>query len=456
MEILAVEKPDGVIVQFGGQTPLNLAMKLAEAGVPIIGTTPERIDLAEDRKRFGQLLSELGIPQPVNGTARSLSEAREVAGRIGYPVLVRPSYVLGGRAMKIVYDRDTLDGYMTTAVEASPEHPVLIDKFLERAFEYDVDAICDRETVVIAGIMEHIEEAGIHSGDSTCVLPPIVIDAEPLERMKQYAERLGRALEVVGLMNIQFAVQHGTVYVLEVNPRASRTIPYVSKATGVPLAKLAARVMAGEKLRDLGLTEELRVRHCFVKSPVFPFSKFRGVDTILGPEMKSTGEVMGVADSFGGAFAKAQMSAGVRLPRAGTVFISVNDEDKAAVVPIARDFLELGFHILATSGTRQLLVEHGIAAEPVLKVGEGRPHVVDRIKSGKVDLIVNTPLGRKSRFDEGAIRRAATTYGVPCITTLAGAAASVNAIRSLRREKLTVRSLQEYHGLLFETARGRV
>jgi carbamoyl-phosphate synthase large subunit len=452
MEVLDVEKPEGVIVQFGGQTPLNLAMKLAEAGVPIIGTSPERIDLAEDRKRFGELLEQLGIPQPVNGTARSLLEAREVAERIGYPILVRPSYVLGGRAMQIVYDRDSLDRYMTTAVEASPEHPVLIDKFLERAFEYDVDAICDGESVVIAGVMEHVEEAGIHSGDSTCVLPPIVIDPDLLERMKGYAAQLGRALAVVGLMNIQFAVQQGSVYVLEVNPRASRTIPYVSKATGVPLAKLAARVMAGEKLRQLGVTEELRVRHCFVKSPVFPFNKFRGVDSILGPEMRSTGEVMGVADSFGAAFAKAQMSAGVRLPRSGTVFISVNEEDKPSVVPIARDFEDLGFHILATSGTRALLVQHGIRAEAVLKVGEGRPHVVDHIKSGKVDLIVNTPLGRKSRFDEAAIRRAAVTHGVACITTVAGAAASVNAIRSLQREKLTVRSLQEYHGLVRESA----
>jgi carbamoyl-phosphate synthase large subunit len=426
-------------------------VRLAEAGVPIIGTSPERIDLAEDRKRFGALLEQLGIPQPVNGTARSPAEARDVAERIGYPVLVRPSYVLGGRAMQIVYDRESLDHYMATAVEASPEHPVLIDKFLERAFEYDVDAICDGETVVIAGVMEHIEEAGIHSGDSTCVLPPIVIDSELLERMKRHTFELGRALRVVGLMNIQFAVQEGQVYVLEVNPRASRTIPYVSKATGVPLAKLAARVMAGEKLPALGLTEELRVRHCFIKSPVFPFAKFRGVDSLLGPEMKSTGEVMGVAESFGAAFAKAQMSAGVRLPRGGTVFISVNDGDKPNVVPIARDFEDLGFRIVATSGTRQLLEEHGVRSELVFKVGEGRPNIVDHVKSRKVDLLVNTPLGRLSHFDEKAIRRAATTYNVPCITTLSGAAASVNAIRSLQREKLTVRSLQEYHGLLQET-----
>ncbi len=452
MEILETEKPDGVIVQFGGQTPLNLALKLREAGVPIIGTSPERIDLAEDRKRFGQLLSELGIPQPVNGTARSAQEAREVAATIGYPVLVRPSYVLGGRAMSIVYDQESLDHYMTTAVEASPEHPVLIDKFLERAFEYDVDAICDGERVVIAGVMEHVEEAGIHSGDSTCVLPPIMIEREQLEQMKDYTQRLGYALQVVGLMNIQFAVQGDSVYVLEVNPRASRTIPYVSKATGVPLAKLAARVMAGEKLRDLGLIEELKVRHCFIKSPVFPFNKFPGVDSILGPEMKSTGEVMGVADSFGSAFAKAQISAGVRLPRDGTIFISVNDNDKPGVIPIAQDFEDLGFQIIATQGTQQLLLSRRIPVGHIFKVGEGRPNVVDFIKSGKIHLLVNTPLGRESRFDEKAIRRAATQHSVPCITTLSGAAAAVNAIRALQREKLTVRSLQEYHGHVREIA----
>ncbi len=450
MEVLHVEKPDGVIVQFGGQTPLNLALKLQAAGIPVIGTSPESIDLAEDRKRFGQLLNDLGIPQPPNGTARSLPEARRVAAEIGYPVLVRPSYVLGGRAMSIVYDRETLERYMTSAVEASPEHPVLIDKFLEDAFEYDVDAICDGKSVVIAGVMEHIEEAGIHSGDSSCVLPPIMIDFDLLELMKDYTHKLGLALNVVGLMNIQFAIKDKIVYVLEVNPRASRTIPYVSKATGVPLAKMAARVMTGEKLADLGLTEELRVRQCFVKSPVFPFSKFPGVDSILGPEMKSTGEVMGVADGFGSAFAKAQMSAGISLPRDGAVFISVNDSDKDNLPSIAGDFKQLGFHIIATSGTHKWLVDHGIEAEHVFKVGEGHPNVVDFIKGGKIDLIINTPLGRKSRYDEKAIRRAASQYSIPCITTLSGGAAVVNAIRAMRREKLTVRSLQEYHGLTRE------
>jgi len=446
MEIVAVEKPDGVIVQFGGQTPLNLALKLQEAGVPIIGTSPENIDLAEDRKRFGRLLGELDIPQPQNGTALCLEEAREVASRIGYPVLVRPSYVLGGRAMSIVYDQASLDEYMTTAVEASPEHPVLIDKFLENAFEYDVDAVCDGDQVIIAGVMEHIEEAGIHSGDSTCVLPPIMIDLGLLERMKQYTEKLGKALRVIGLMNIQFAVQRGVVYVLEVNPRASRTVPYVSKATGIPLAKMAARIMAGEKLKDLGLHEELRVRHCFVKSPVFPFNKFPGVDTILGPEMKSTGEVMGVADNFGSAFAKAQLSAGVRLPQSGTVFFSVNESDKERLLPTARDLKSLGFHLIATSGTQKFLEGRGVESDHVFKAGEGRPNIVDLIKSGKIDLIINTPLGRQSRYDEKAIRRAATQHRIACITTLSGAAAAANAIHTLQQEKLSVRSLQEYHG----------
>ncbi len=446
MEIVAVEKPDGVIVQFGGQTPLNLALKLQEAGVPIIGTSPERIDLAEDRKRFGQLLAELEIPQPQNGTALCLEDARKVAAEIGYPVLVRPSYVLGGRAMSIVYDQASLDEYMTSAVEVSPERPVLIDRFLEDAFEYDVDAVCDGEQVIIAGVMEHIEQAGIHSGDSTCILPPVMINLTLLDRMKRFTEKLGRALRVVGLMNIQFAIQKDVVYVLEVNPRASRTIPYVSKATGIPLAKIAARVMTGEKLRDLGLTEELKVSHCFVKSPVFPFSRFPGVDSILGPEMKSTGEVMGVADSFGSAFAKAQLSAGLRLPQSGTIFLSVNDSDKETLLPIARDFESLGFLLLATTGTHRFLTSKGVRADHIFKAGEGRPNVIDLIKSKKIGLIINTPLGQQSQSDEKSIRRAATQWGVACITTLSGAAAAANAIRTLRREKLSVRTLQEYHG----------
>ncbi|MDR0842710.1 MAG: carbamoyl-phosphate synthase large subunit [Acidobacteriota bacterium] len=445
MEIVAVEKPGGVIVQFGGQTPLNLAVRLQAAGVPIIGTSPDNIDLAEDRKRFGQLLDDLGIPSPTNGTAMSQEEARAVAARIGYPVLVRPSYVLGGRAMSIVYDQESLDNYMTTAVEASPEHPVLVDKFLEDAFEYDVDTICDGEQVIIAGVMEHIEEAGIHSGDSTCVLPPIMIDPSLLDLMKRYTRQLGRALGVIGIMNIQFAVQNGVVYVLEVNPRASRTVPYVSKSTGVPLAKMAARVMAGEKLKDLGITADLKVGHYFVKSPVFPFNKFQGVDTILGPEMRSTGEVMGVAESFGIAFAKAQLSAGVKLPQSGRIFLSVNDSDKGTLVSIARELAAHGLELLATSGTRDYLKKEGIEATLVLKAGEGRPNVVDLIKSKKIDLIINTPLGSQSYIDDQMIRSAAIQHGVPCITTLSGASAAAKAIGAIKAEKFTVRSLQEYH-----------
>ncbi len=445
MEIMHLEKPDGVIVQYGGQTPLNLALKLQEAGVPIIGTSPENIDLAEDRERFGRLLGQLAIPQPRNGTARSPDEACRVAAGIGYPVLVRPSYVLGGRAMSIVYDEESLRHYVATAVQASPEHPVLIDEFLEDAFEYDVDALCDGERVVIAGVMEHVEEAGIHSGDSTCALPPIMIEPELLLRMKDYTRHLGLALKVVGLMNIQFAVKGRVVYVLEVNPRASRTVPFVSKATGVPLAKIAARLMVGESLRNLDLGDELLVRHCFVKSPVFPFNKFLGVDTLLGPEMKSTGEVMGVADSFGIAFAKAQISAGSPLPAQGTVFLSVNDNDKRTLLPIAQEFVALGFSLVATSGTQKFLTGRGLAADFVFKAGEGMPNIVDLIRSGKVDLVINTPLGCQSRYDEKAIRRAATQYAVPCVTTISGARAAANAIRALQSETLTVCSLQEYH-----------
>jgi len=446
MEIMAVEKPDGVIVQFGGQTPLDLALKLQAADVPILGTSPESIDLAEDRERFGRLLGELGIPQPRNGTARSPAEACVVAAGIGYPVLVRPSYVLGGRAMSIVYDEPSLMRYMATAVQASPEHPVLIDEFLEDAFEYDVDALGDGERVVIAGVMEHVEEAGIHSGDSTCAMPPIMIRADLLARMKDYTRQLGRALRVIGLMNVQFAVKNHIVYVLEVNPRASRTVPYVSKATGVPLAKIAARLMVGERLDGLGLGEELPVRHCFVKSPVFPFNKFLGVDTLLGPEMKSTGEVMGVADSFGIAFAKAQIAAGSPLPRQGTVFLSVNDNDKETLLPIARQFVALGLRLVGTLGTRQFLMDRGLEVGFVFKAGEGTPNVVDAIREGEIDLVINTPLGRQSRFDEKAIRKASIQYAVPCITTLSGARAAANAIRALQCEDLGVCSLQEYHG----------
>ncbi len=445
LHIVREERPTGVIVQFGGQTPLNLALDLQHAGVPIVGTSPESIDLAEDRKRFGQLMQKLDIPQPMNGTAVTLEEAQTVARQIGYPVLVRPSYVLGGRAMVIVYDESTLENYMQAAVQVSRERPILIDKFLEDAYEVDVDALVDDEQVVIGGIMEHIEEAGIHSGDSSCVLPTYQLSEDLRETIRRYTVQLGRALNVVGLMNVQFAVRGGKVYVLEVNPRASRTVPFVSKATGVPLAKIAAKLMVGKKLREFGLPSELKVHQYFVKSPVFPFARFHGVDTILGPEMKSTGEVMGVDDSFGKAYVKAQISAGSILPKSGVAFISVNQHDKTAIPKIASDLVEEGFKIVATRGTAQVLRSSRVEAETVYKVNEGRPNIVDYIKSGKIHLIVNTPAGKQSFFDDKAIRRAAINYGIPCITTISGAAAAVSGIRALRRESLGVRSLQEYH-----------
>jgi len=445
MEIVERERPDGVIVQFGGQTPLNLSMRLFKAGVPIIGTSPESIDLAEDRKRFGKLLVELDIPQPPNGFATSNEEAREGAARIGYPVLVRPSYVLGGRAMQIVYDEASLDNYMTFAVEASPEHPVLIDSFLEDAVEIDVDALADGERVVIAGIQQHIEEAGIHSGDSSCVLPPWGIKSEHLDAMRGYTRELARALNVIGLMNIQFAIWRDEVYVLEVNPRASRTVPFVSKATGVPLAKIAARLMTGRKLSEFNLPDELTVDRFYVKTPVFPFVKFPGVDPILGPEMRSTGEVMGVAEGFGSAYLKAQLGAGTKLPREGRVFISVNEQDKRVVMNLAREFHEMGFKIVATRGTQKRIEAAGVPCEFVYKVNEGRPNIADLVKSKEVHLIINTPLGRTSFYDERSIRRAAIQYSVPCVTTMTGAIATVAAIGALREEELQVRSLQDYH-----------
>jgi carbamoyl-phosphate synthase large subunit len=434
------------LVQFGGQTPLKLSTALHRAGVRILGTSPDSIDLAEDRKRFSALLNELQIPQPPSGTASSRDEARDVASAIGFPVVVRPSYVLGGRAMAIVYDPGALDRYMTTAVDASPEHPVLIDRFLEDAFELDVDAVGDATgAVVIAGIMEHIEEAGIHSGDSSCVVPPFLVEERHLETIRQHTRRIANALGVVGLMNAQFAIKGDTVYVLEVNPRASRTVPYLSKATGVPLARVAARVMGGRSLADLGLRHDLTVNGVFVKSPVFPFVRFPGVDTILGPEMKSTGEVMGGAATFGEAFAKAQMAVGQELPTAGTVFISVNNSDKPNVLAVARDLVALGFTIVATRGTAAYLRAHGVDASTVYKVNEGRPNVADQVVNGAIQMIVNTPLGRASFFDDRTVRRAAMLHGVPCITTLTGAAAAVSGIRALGEHVLTVRALQDYH-----------
>src|SRR5687768_10188324 len=448
MNIVDVEKPEGVIVQFGGQTPLNLAMRLHHAGVRVIGTSPDSIDLAEDRKRFGALLQELGIPQPENGMAASVDEAREIAARIGYPVLVRPSYVLGGRAMAIVYDQEQLDQYVHNAVGFTPDRPVLIDKFLEQAAEFDVDALADETAVVIAGIQEHIEEAGIHSGDSSCVLPPVRIDPEHLETMRHYTRKLAQALSVSGLMNIQFAIKDHRVYVLEVNPRASRTVPFVSKATGVPIARIAALVMAGQKLASFNLPEELTVNRFFIKSPVFPFAKFPGVDPILSPEMHSTGEVMGIGNTFGEAYAKAMMGAGLSLPSSGKAFLSVNDADKGAAVLLARKLSRLGFEVVATVGTAARLLEVGMNVETVFKVNEGRPNIVDYIKRGDISLVINTPLGRASHFDEQAIRRAALQYGVPCVTTMTGAQALVEAIAAYGTQKApNVHSLQELHAL---------
>jgi carbamoyl-phosphate synthase large subunit len=446
LAIIEEEKPEGVIVQFGGQTPLKLAIPLQKEGVPIIGTSPDSIDRAEDRERFKDLLDLLDLRQPPNGIARSAEEAVTIASRIGYPVLLRPSYVLGGRAMEIVHDEEGLRQYLAQAVQASEEKPVLIDKFLEDAIEIDVDAIADGETVVIGGVMEHIEEAGVHSGDSACSLPPHSISREITQEIIRQTKALARELGVVGLMNVQFAVKKGEIFLLEVNPRASRTIPFVSKAIGVPLAKLAAKVMVGQKLADLGFTEYIVPDHISVKEAVFPFIKFPDVDTLLGPEMKSTGEVMGIDAKFGRAFAKSQIAAGNMLPREGKVFVSVRDADKSGVLGPARMLHECGFRIAATGGTADFLTRHDIPAEPILKINEGRPHVADLIKNGEIDLVINTPLGAQSKTDSYYIRRTALIYNIPYVTTLAAAKAVAHAILHLTQEDLSVRSLQEYHG----------
>ncbi|HYA16076.1 MAG TPA: carbamoyl-phosphate synthase large subunit, partial [Bryobacteraceae bacterium] len=447
LNIVDTEKPDGVIVQFGGQTPLTLALPLKRLGVPIIGTDPESIDLAEDRKLFGKLLDDLGIPSPANGTATSADEAVAIAERIGYPVLVRPSYVLGGRAMVIVYDEDSVRRYMREAVTFSQDRPVLVDRFLEDAVEVDVDALCDKDgDVLIAGIMEHIEEAGIHSGDSSCVLPPESLPESEIKTIEEYTIKLARALNVVGLMNVQYAIKDGTVFVLEVNPRASRTVPYVSKATGVPLPKLAVQLMLGRKLKDVTSHRgRLPVPLRFVKSPVFPFNKFPGVDPALGPEMRSTGEVMGVGENFGEAFLKAQLGANTPLPEKGTVFISVNNRYKAEVIPVARRFAELGFDLVATRGTAATLQAAGLRCSVVFKVNEGRPNAVDLLKAGQIQLVLYTTTGALSFEDEKSIRRAAVTYRVPCITTMSGARATVEAIASRLRDPVRVWSLQGIH-----------
>jgi carbamoyl-phosphate synthase large subunit len=447
LNIVETERPEGVIVQFGGQTPLNLAVPLLNAGVKILGTTPDSIDRAEDRRRFKDLLHTLGLRQPANGIATSVEESLTIARQIGYPVIVRPSYVLGGRAMEVVHDADDLREYGEHAVKASPEHPILIDKFLEDAIEVDVDAIADGRTVVLGGIMEHIEEAGVHSGDSACSLPPYSLSPAILVEIAEQTRRLALELGVVGLINIQFAVKNGEVYVLEVNPRASRTIPFVSKAIGVPLAKLAARVIGGKTLQELGFTREREIAHIALKEAVFPFIKFPGVDTLLGPEMKSTGEVMGIDTTFGRAFAKSQLGVdgSPGLPTRGTVFISVRDKDKPAAVQLARSLHALGFAIIATLGTAEAIRGAQVPVEMVLKVLEGRPHIVDHITSGDVQLVINTTMGKDSIRDSYTIRRTALVYNVPYCTTIPGAFAATQGIKSLLEGPLAIRSLQEYH-----------
>ncbi len=452
LEIVHHERPFGVVVQLGGQTPLRLARGLEAAGVPILGTPPEAIDAAEDRGRFERIARELGIAQPPNGTARSLDEALAEAEKIGYPVLIRPSYVLGGRAMQIVYDREQLTEFFEKAARVAPEHPVLIDHFLEDAFEADVDAIADGSRCVIGGVMQHIEDAGIHSGDSACVLPPYLVSDDHIEEMRRHTRAFAKRIGVVGLLNVQYAIKNGTVYVLEVNPRASRTVPFVSKTSGVPLASLAAAVMAGRTLDELGLGDDAVQPYVAVKEAVFPFNKLPGVDLLLGPEMRSTGEVMGIADSFGMAFAKAQASADGTLPLSGTLFVTVNDHDKATVAPIVRRFHAMGFRILATAGTARYLRQRGVPVEPVLKVYEGRPNGIDLVTSGQVQLLINTPLGKLTQADDYKLRQAALQQRIPYTTTITAANAACDAVIALRSRVGEVRSLQEWHALARELA----
>lgn len=444
MNIYENENPIGIMVQFGGQTPLNIAKELEESGAKILGTSVDSIDIAEDRERFEVLMKELGIPRPPNGIAFSVEQAKEVAKKIGYPVLVRPSYVLGGRAMEIVYEERELERYINEALEVSPEKPILIDKFLEDAIELEVDALCDGEEVYIGGIMEHIEEAGVHSGDSACVLPPVSLSDEVIRRVVDYTKKIALALKVVGLVNIQYALKDDVLYILEANPRASRTVPFVSKATGVPLAKIAAKLMMGVKLKDLGLKYP-KMKHISVKEAVFPFIKLPGVDPVLGPEMRSTGEVMGIDYNFGLAYYKAELAAGMRMPTEGNVLISVKDKDKPKIVPIAKKLTELGFKLFATENTAKYLREHGVNAEIALKVSQGRPNIVDMIINGQIHLIINTPSGSRGKTEGYEIRRAAIEYGVPYVTTISGAIAFVKAIEAVKSGKLSVKSLREYH-----------
>jgi len=450
MNIYENEKPEGIFVQFGGQTPLNIARQLEESGARILGTSVDSIDLVEDRKKFAEMCRKLGIPQPEHGIAFSVEEAKKIAKEIGYPVLVRPSYVLGGRAMEIVYDEETLERYIIEAIEVSPEKPILIDRFLEDAIEIEVDALCDGSEVVIGGIMEHIEEAGVHSGDSACVLPPQSVPMEIIERIIDYTKKLALELKVRGLINIQYAVKDGKVYILEANPRASRTVPFVSKVTGIPLAKIAAKIMLGKKLKDLGIEERIFPKHVAVKEVVFPFIKLPGVDPILGPEMKSTGEVMGIDYDFGIAYYKAQLAAGMKLPLNGSVFISVRKEDRQKILPVAKKLAEMGFRILATDGTAKFLQENGVDAKIVLKVSQGRPNVIDAIINREIDLIINTPGGKRGKTDGYKIRRASVEYGIPYITTVSGAVAAVKGIEAMRKSRMTIKSIQEYQGDLNE------
>ncbi len=445
LNIIDLEKPIGVIVQFGGQTPLNLAIPLRKAGVHLLGTSADNIDIAEDRQRFKHMLHKLDLLQPDNGTAFNFQEAEQVAKKIGYPVLVRPSYVLGGRAMEIVYEERTLERFIKEAAEVSGEHPVLIDKFLEDAIEVDVDMVGDGERFVIGGIMEHIEEAGIHSGDSAMTLPTHTLSGHILSEIREATYKMAKELNVVGLMNVQYAVKEDKVYVLEVNPRASRTIPFVSKAIGVPLAKLATKVMLGAKLKGLGFTKEIIPKHIAVKESVFPFNRFPGVDIILGPEMKSTGEVMGIDADFGCAYIKSQIAAGQNLPRKGNVFISVRDKDKKQAAFVAKKLRDLGFHIYATSGTAAALEKNGIEVKVLPRIAEARPNILDLMKDGKIQLVINTPSGRVPRQDEIKIRSQVILYNIPYTTTISGAQATVNGIKALVKKELRVKSLQEYH-----------
>ena len=447
MNVIEAEQPEGVIVSFGGQTPLRLAKSLEEAGVRLLGTSSEGIDIAEDRKRFGELLRRLKIPHPEFGTAYSVAEAVDVASLIGYPVLVRPSYVLGGRAMEICYNEESLRNYMQTAADVSPDKPVLIDRFLEDAFEFDVDAVADGEDVVIGAIMEHIEEAGIHSGDSAAVIPPYMITDKCLKEIKDYTNMLAHGLKVVGLMNIQFAMKDDVVYIIEVNPRASRTVPFVSKSIGLPLAKIAAKIMLGKKLKDMDLERANgSFDHIAIKEAVFPFNRFTRVKVFLGPEMRSTGEVMGIDPDFGAAYAKSQAAAGNPLPKSGAVLFSVNDNDKnKGTLDIARAFAGLGFKLIATEGTSRFLTENGIVNEKIFKVSEGRPNIVDYIKNGKIQFIVNTPLGEEARSDEYSIGWAAIEHRVSFATTLSAASAAVKAIKSLQAGELRVKPIQQFH-----------